>query len=109
MIEGLIHTGIVYRKAEASDNYGGVTSTLTSIITGWRCRISEDFSMYAREQRGRGGREIFDVVGENNATPILRGDILVIDSVSFEVVSIAHRNTDVSSHHWYLKVERMMA
>ena len=106
-MEGLIHTGIIASKTEIADGYGGVSSESSSIITGWKCRISEDYSVYAREARGRGGRESFNVVGEDNSTSISRGDVLTISAISYDVMEVSHRNNGVGSHHWFLRVEKI--
>jgi len=107
-MEGLIHTGIVSRKVETDDSYGGVTGgTPVAVIAGWKCRLCEDYSNYAREMRGRGGRQSFHIVGAENSTSILHGDILTISSIDYEVMEVAHRNDVTGSHHWYLRVEKI--
>lgn len=106
-LQGLIDTGIIQRKAESS-SYGRLVGTPADLVTGWKCRISKDFSAFARAQRGRGGREAYQVVGEKcDETPV-RGDVLVIDSVSYEIISADLERSPYGGHHWLLQVEKMV-
>jgi len=105
-LQGLIDTGTIRRKV-LSSSYGRAVGTPVDLVTGWKCRISVDFSAYARAQRGRGGRESFNVVGELCDETIRRGDVLVITDVSYEVVAASQERGPYGGHHWYLRVERM--
>jgi len=105
-LQGLIDTGTIKRKALTS-SYGRAVGTPTTLISGWKCRVSMDFSAYARALRGRGGRESYNVVGELCDEVIRRGDILVVGGESYEIVSASRERDPYGSHHWYLRVERM--
>ena len=106
-LQGLLDTGIIQRKAE-STSYGRLVGTPANLVTGWKCRISKDFSMYAKAQRGKGGRESYDIVGEKitGATP-RRSDILVIDSVEYEIVEADLERSPYGGHHWKMRVEKI--
>ncbi len=107
-IQGLIDTGVIQRKSEADDSYGRLTSTPADLITGWKCRLSRDYSIYARQQRGKGGREAFVVVGELTTTVMQRGDMLIIDAITYEITEAEIKRTPTANHHWLLRVERIL-
>jgi len=105
-LQGLLDTGIIQRKAESSV-YGRIKGTPAVLVTDWKCRISKDFSAFARAQRGRGGRQAYQVVGEKCDETIVRGYVLVIDSVSYEIIDADLERGPYGGHHWLLQVERM--
>jgi len=107
-LQGLKDTGIVQSKTEG-DSFGRLTGTLTNLITDWKCDLEKDFSAFARAQRGRGGREAFIVIGDPTSETIIRGYVLIVSSVSYEIVeAVNERDQYGNSHHWVLHVEKMV-
>ena len=104
-LPGLIDTATIKRKLATDDGYGGVSATPVPIVTGWKCRLSEDFSVYARTNLGRGGRQAFVIQGDLTTVDILRGDVITIGSSSYEVGSASKRRDASGPHHWYLLAE----
>lgn len=85
---GWNQTGTIQRKSEASDGYGGVTSTLANLVTGWRFRLWERNSVYAMKKTGREGAQVFSFSGESPASAVRRGDVLVVSTASYLILDV---------------------
>jgi len=107
-LQRMLDRGTIQSKTEGG-SYGRLTGTPADLFTGWHCTITKDFSAYARAQRGRGGREAFLVIGKPTSVAILRGYVLVIDSIRYEIVEATEERDPYGAvHHWSLRVEKMV-
>lgn len=106
VVYGLPDTATVNTHTTALSN-GRVVESDSELDSSWKCRISLDNTHYARQERGRGGRSLYTVVGNPTSYTISEGDTIVVSSVTYRVVAaFLRRDQYGNEHHWFLQVAK---
>lgn len=105
-LELLAHNVEVQRAATADDSAGGDDVTYSTHIASMPARIRESKGAYQRELRGE-AQNITHVMYFPRSRDVQRGDRIVYDSDTFEVVGLASIFGGQQKHHHEAQMRRL--
>ena len=104
--EDLLNKMAVVKKRTLTSNYGSDTSTFSSVIDPYPCRVYTTKPQLMRRLSGEEVEVKLKAMGAANSL-IEEGGLLVVDGVDYRVVAAAVISGAVDPHHVEMGLEKV--